>query len=96
VQTQDRNINQLQLNIGNVIDPLLQNAFNLGALLPNVSLTTGTNQISHGLGRAVQGWTVVRFQNSFAQIYDMQNSNPNPSLLVLVSSAPVTVNLYVF
>lgn len=67
-----------------------------GLLLKNVSLKTGTNVISHKLGRSLQGWIPTRVRAS-ASFYDAQDTNQTPALtLVLVSSADVIVDLWVY
>lgn len=96
VQTNDRQLNQIQDNVMLSLNPLLKNALLSGALIQEVSLASGTNTISHNLGRELQGWFVVRIRAS-ATIYDTQDKNTIPSLtLVLVASAPVVVDLYCF
>src|SRR4051812_1645240 len=95
VQTDDRNINQLQANINNAVSPLLKNPVTHG-VLQTVTLASGSNTINHNLGRALQGWIIVR-QRGSAQVYDSQDSNTNQDLtLILVSSAGVTVDIYCF
>jgi hypothetical protein len=97
VQTNDRNINQLQQNVAQAINPIIQSAPNNSNILTGVKLSAGNNTISHGLGRTLQGWIPVRYHGSWAQIYDNQDSNPNPSkTLILNASAAVTVDLEVF
>lgn len=96
VHTDDRNINQLQQNVKQVVDPLTNNPVLLGIILEQVQLVTGSNTINHLLGRKLQGWIIVR-QRGPAQIYDGQDSNLTPNLtLILNSSADVSVNIYVF
>ncbi len=96
VQTQDRTINQLQNNIINSVNPILGNAITNGTILSGIKLTSGSNTINHTLGRNLQGWIVIR-QRASATIYDLQDTNPRPSLtLILHSSGSVVVDLYVF
>ncbi len=96
VQTEDRNLNQIQQNITQAVNPLLANPANLGALVTGVKLVIGSNAIGHGLGRALQGWSIVR-QRGVASVYDTQDSNSAPTkTLLLTSSAVVTVDIYVF
>lgn len=96
VHTNDRLINQLQQNFAQALEPLLSNPITQGVLLTSVKLTSGANQVQHGLGRAPQGWIPVRVRGS-ATLYDEQDTNSTPSLtLSLVTSADVTVDLYVF
>lgn len=96
VQTQDRNVNQLQQNVTQAVNPVLKNPIVFGTILTNVQLTAGTNTISHGLGRTLQGWFEVR-KRADASIYDNQDSNGSPAqTLILVSDVAVSINLYVF
>lgn len=96
VQSDDRNMNQLQQNISTAVTPLLRNPVLNGIILDNVSLVMGANSVQHKLNRKLQGWVLVRVRND-ATIYDTQDSNPTPEVtLHLVASADVIVNLYVF
>lgn len=96
IQSDDRVISQLQNNIVPPLNKLIAMPLNQGVILKSISLASGANQIPHGLGRALQGWSIVR-QRSLASIYDTQDSNTLPSSnLNLVSSAAVTVDIYVF
>lgn len=86
----------MQTNWSSQLNPLLAAPSNNSTILKNVSLTTGTNTINTTLGRALQGWTIVR-QRAAASVYDNQDSNPNPTLtLVLISSANVICDIEVF
>lgn len=96
VQTVDRTVNQLQSNIISAVNPILANPIVSGTILTSVSLVVGSNTISHNLNRNLQGWIIIR-QRALSQIYDTQDSNPNPSItLILVASSAVVVDLYVF
>lgn len=97
VQTNDRTINQLQQNIKQAVQPLLSNAQNLGATLTSISLAVGSNTINHGLDRTLQGWSIVRLRNTFAEIYDTQDANQSPAkTLLLTSDTAVVVDIYVY
>lgn len=96
VQTEDRNVNQLQQNILQALRPLLQNPLLNGEFIESVSLVTGDNTILHGLDRKVQGYLVV-LKSAAVTIYDKQDTNNTPNLtLILNSSGTATVTLYVF
>lgn len=93
---QGLNLAQTQNTWATSLDPLLNFAPNKGLLLPNISLTTGANVVSHKLGRKLQGWIPVRVRAS-ATLYDTQDSNQMPQLtLNLTASANVVVDLWVF
>lgn len=98
IQTDDRKLEQLQTNVGSVLNPLLDNPLLQGHILKGILLTSGTNKVPHGLGRELVGWIVVRQFNS-ATLYDQQQNSPGgdgASFLTLVASALVAVDLYVF
>jgi len=96
MQTEDREINQLQQNIISAVNPVLANPLSSGILLQSVPLLTGANSVNHKLGRPLTGWFVTRLR-SLASIYDTQDLNPTPAVtLDLVSSADVVIDLYVF
>ena len=79
-----------------ILNTLLRRPQNSSNILTNVSLVTGSNTINHGLGQNLTGWKIIR-QRAAASIYDAQDANQMPSLtLVLVSSAPVSIDLEVF
>lgn len=78
------------------LNPVLANPTLKTVLLKDVALISGTNVINHKLSRPLQGWSTARVRAS-ATIYDLQDSNQTPQLtLVLVASAPVTIDLVVF
>lgn len=96
VQTDDRNVNQLQQNLKQALDPFLKAALLQGYILSDVALSSGDNIIRHGLDRKLQGYITV-LANAAATIYDKQSENTSPeTTLILNASAPVTVSLYVF
>lgn len=96
VQTSDRDVNQLQENVIRSVEPVIENPIVDGLLLQSVPLTFGANSINHKLGRNLVGWHITRMRAP-AIIYDTQDTNLMPGLtLALVTSAAVTVDLYVF
>lgn len=96
-QTNDRNLGSAQQYLSQALSPLLKNPLTNGNVLENISLAIGDNTISHGLGRALQGWSIVRMRSVFSQLYDKQTTNSNiENTLVLNSSAVVVVDVYVF
>lgn len=96
VQTENREVNQLQSNIISSLQPLTQNPLVSGRIVKQVSLKNGTNTINHGLNRTLIGWFLVRKRGN-ANIYDNQDNNKTPEInLILISSADVDVDIYVF
>lgn len=96
VQTDDRNINQLQQNISQALEAILSNPLVNGNILNGVKLQIGSNTLNHGLNRNLQGWIPI-LVNAAADVFDEQATNTNPSkTLILNSSAVVTVSIYCF
>lgn len=96
VQTNNREVNQLQSNILSYLNTLGQNALLSGTILTEQSLVNGSNTINHKLDRKLQGWFIIR-QRGPASIYDNQDSNTSPNrTLILISSADVSVDIFVF
>ena len=97
VQTENREVNQLQSNIISSLQPLLTNPITAGRVITNVTLSAGSvTTINHGLNRTLTGWFVIR-KRATADIYDKQDDNSNPAqTLLLYSSAEVKIDLYVF
>ena len=93
------NIQELSLMQGSwdsQLNPMLANPSLKCIILKNVELVSGSNVVNHLLGRKLQGWRIVR-QRAAASIHDNQDNNQSPALtLLLISSAPVSVDLEVF
>lgn len=78
------------------LNPILANPIVNGQLLPPLAVTTGDNQISHGLQRKLQGYIVV-MNSAAVTFYDKQSANQYPDLyLILNVSGAATITLYVF
>lgn len=89
-------LDQLQNKWASQLNPILSNPMNSASVLHKVSLTAGTNVINHLLGKPIQGWYTTRVRAT-ATIHDNQDANQTPQLtLILISSAPVIVDLAVF
>lgn len=96
INTADQDLATVQQNLVRVLNPIFSTQTLGGNILPNVALTTGSNNINHKLGRVLSGWQIVR-QRATASIFDTQDSNQTPQLtLTLTSSADCSVDLYVF
>lgn len=76
-----------------VLNPVLANPLTNPAVLTNVLLSVGSNQIAHKLGRVQQGW-IITDVNGAATIY--RNKAFNDTYLYLSSSGAVTVSIEVF
>lgn len=91
-----RIINSLQTNIENSVGSMTVKTQNDSLIINNISLTTGANLVSHGLGKNLVGWKLVRIRGD-ARVWDDQDNNASPNLtLKLQSSANVVVDLEVF
>lgn len=86
----------MQTQWASQLNPVIKLPTNQGIIKQNVNLINGTTVVNHLLGRVLQGWFIVR-QRASASIYDNQDTNSMPDLtLVLVSSAAVSVDLFLF
>lgn len=92
IRTTDRELDQVQTNVAQVLVPISRIEFMDGTILKNVVLTTGTNRIPHNLKRELNGWWLTR-QYGAAAVYETSSSNLT---LDLNSSADVTVDIQVF
>ena len=78
------------------LNPLLASPLADAVLLSGIPLQAGNNTINHMLGQKLQGYMVV-LNSAAATFYDGQNTNPTPTLtLVLNASVATTVSLIVF
>lgn len=95
-KTNNKDIQTLQTNWSQQLNPVISQPFNQGLILKRVNLLMGINQVNHLLGRKLQGWSIVR-QRDPARFYDLQDDNQTPQLtLSLVSSADASVDILVF
>lgn len=96
IQSPDKILNRVQDDLSRVLNPVLANPILSYNRLVNVSLVDGTTVIPHGLGRTLVGWELSRVRGP-ATIYDLQDANSTPDAnLILVSSAAVSVDLYLY
>lgn len=86
----------MQTQWSSQMNPIIQLPINQGILLKSIFLVSGSNTIPHKLQRNLQGWFLTRIRGS-STIYDHQDNNLYPSLtLILMSSADVVIDLFVF
>ena len=105
IQTTDDVSNRVQANIAKTLNPIVALPMIQSDLLPKVKLylndpVTGAtgyiNAIQHKLGRALQGWAIVRLRAN-SQVWDVQDTNKTPgATLLLRVSADAVVDLIVF
>ena len=86
-------IDQMQTQWKSQIDPVLANPLTKGVALTDISLSSGSNSVSHKLQRLPQGWIITDIQGA-ATVY--RSAPFNDLTLTLTSSAAVKVNLLVF
>tara|TARA_Y100000310_G_C20459900_1_gene704836 strand:+ start:209 stop:517 length:309 start_codon:yes stop_codon:yes gene_type:complete len=96
VKSDDPEIEELQDNAEPIMRQV-ENAFSLGGvLLKNKTIATEATDINHGLGRAPQGFVIVR-QRADARVWDLQDDNNNSTKsLTLIASAEVDVDVWIF
>lgn len=95
-QSDSRELSMLQTAWATQLNPVITNPLMAGRVIKSVTLASGTNVVSHGLQRPLQGWFIVR-QRAPGTAYDTQDANQTPALtLNLVASAAMSVDLYVF
>ena len=92
IVTGDGNLKTIQDNVQDALAKISHTPFQAGILFSNVSLASGSTQISHKLGRQPQGWVVTDL-NGAATIY---RSSWDSKYITLSSSAAVTASLWVF
>jgi hypothetical protein len=101
---------QMQSKWKSILDPITANPVNNAKTLQRVSLISGqTNQVNHGLGKALQGWQISRRRQftvtgtpTTYDIYDIQDTNQMPDLTLNLTCSqgtqanPVVVDLVVW
>lgn len=94
-RSEDQELNRVQEQIEQVLNPLASIALLDGALLENVDLVTATDKnIEHKLSRKYSGYIIVK-RSAACDIFDKQ-SQDDTKFLTLNSSADVTVSIWVF
>ena len=89
-----RVVNNVQTQLDTILKYLTNKVQADSVLLQNISLQTGSNTITHTLGRTLTGWEIVDIQSA-SVIYRTKSTDPN-TYLVLNASAPAVVSLLVF
>lgn len=97
IRTNDEDLATVQERVDDTFRPILNKDLLDGRLIKSVSLVSGsTNNVEHGLSRAVNGYIVVK-KSATATIWDDELTNTTPiSFLQLRTSANVIVDLWVF
>jgi hypothetical protein len=97
ISTDSDDLDRVQGNIDDAISPVIASAVVGGNLITGISMTAATDKvINHGLGRALQGWTLVGV-SADTRVFDKQATNSNPkSTLILQSVNTATISIWVF
>lgn len=94
--TDPKVFNLFQTQLASALQPITSLASSTTTVLRNQSLSSGANTIQTSLGYPLTGWRIIR-QRAQAQIWDSQDSNPNPNnTLILNSTGSVSVDIEVF
>ena len=97
IQSENKDLNKVQSNIEQLMEPFLNSEVINGVLIKNISLNASiTNQVNHKLGRKPLGWIIVR-QRANSIIWDSQDTNTKANrTLELSCSNNVTIDLWIF
>lgn len=79
--------------LASTLNPIVANPANSSNIVKGILLKVGATVINHGLGRLMQGWTIVDV-NGAATIY--RSAPLSSTTLTLTSNAAVVVNIEVF
>lgn len=89
-------LTQVQDNISLSLLQIQNSEFQNGVFVEVSLLSASDNVVNHGLGRVVQGWTVIR-KDARADVWDSSATNNFPDKQIILSaSANVKVKLYLF
>ena len=89
-------LTQLQNNVAGFTSQLVNNPILSGKLLTDIEVINGVTSISHGLGRAPQGYFVVR-STAQVSVWDVAANQTTPkATLELSASATATISIYIF
>jgi len=95
--TDIQELTQMQNTWASALNPIISLPLNSSVQLNNINVVAGDNSINHLLGRKLIGWSVIRMQNGFVQLYDKQNTNlMSNKTLILNSSGTGLISLLVF
>jgi hypothetical protein len=83
----------LQTKWKSILDPIISNPTTNMAILENVVLASGNNQVAHKLQRMQQGWIITDI-NGAGTIFRYKAFND--TYLYLTASTALTVNIGVF
>lgn len=94
-RTDDNDLRQVQDAVNFVFQDISSKTILDGRVITDV-LVNGSKLINHLLGRKLQGYLIIS-KDANADVWDSQSTNTTPAVsLILNSSGPVKVNLWVF
>lgn len=88
----DPNLDRMQSFIKSYLQQFDDLSFLNGVFVNNVTVTTSSTSIDHKLGRQPIGW-IITDKNALADVYRV---SWNDRVIILDSSATVTLNMWVF
>ncbi len=91
VKTDQRDVEQLQVNVGQQFAAMRDCPFLSGATI-SAALVSGDNVVNNPLGRTIQGYMVTD-RDSDATVY---RSASDLRTITLVASAPINISLWIF
>lgn len=95
VSTQLADLNKVQENVQQAVEPLIACPLVGGQMLQNVRVLSGqANMVPHKLGRKPRGWFVVSPKQEVS-VWEEFSELPS-SMLKLQASATATINIWVF
>lgn len=96
INSEDRELQQVQFNIEQAVAPFIKSPILNGRLETSINLTSGDNKIEHKLGRKIIGYIIVS-QSASIDIYDnIPTSTDGEKYLTLNSSANAVISAWFF
>lgn len=92
IKTNDRNLDQVQTNVAQIIDPISKVQLLKGILIENVTITSGGTTIDHLLKRQPLGWMIVD-TNTASTIYRTAWS---VNTITLVAGTTTVASIWIF
>lgn len=100
VSTQDDDVDRMQVNISNAVDPVLNTEILDGVLLTGLTIPASLKLVAaHGLGRPADGYAVVASSAAVSLPYAVaaEQTTPNGAVVLSFSSgAGAVISLWVF
>ncbi len=96
INTKDDVLNRIQAEIQARLNPVLTCPLLNGVLVSADLLAAGVNSVAHGLGRAPQGWILVSPGANAVVWGDVVPAAKAKQILLLNTTADVSVKLWVF